>query len=584
MALSFPVVPLLRGRFELDSLHLDHATLALERGPEQVGNWTFANRGRARDEPGNPLFPALSDARMSRLVYLDHASGRSVELLLERARSRGGVDSPIELEVEGEYRVDDGDDGGAARDERRIGGRFVLGGEIGSVAQLRGDGGPARVRLRAQAGTTRARLVGVAADPPLDGLDAELTLSGASLEDLWPLTGVPFPQSPAYRARGRFGHRGDLWTYRDFDGVLGDTDLHGDFAVSAPRGERRRVIADLRSRRVDLDDLEGFWGKPVVDEDETGARAAGPVFSRQPFAFEKLRSVDAEVELRAGAVVGEKLLDALHLELELERGRLELSPLGFGFAGGRMMTWGVLDARRSPARFDARVVMSSLDLARLMRELDLPHRAEGVAGARAHLHAGGRSLHDLASTVDGELGLVLERGVIGETALELVALDFSEAALAHLYGNQQAPIECLVGVFDIADGRAEATTLLMDTEDVRVTGEGWIDLGEERLDLTLRPHPKDFSIGTLRSPIEIEGGLRDRRARISKTGLARRGGAAVALGVLVHPLAALVPLVELGRGEQPGACREALREYRQVAGAAARPQVAQRPRRGNGKG
>ena len=126
-------------------------------------------------------------------------------------------------------------------------------------------------------------------------------------------------------------------------------------------------------------------------------------------------------------------------------------------------------------------MLSSIDLARLMAGTTLGAKASGTFGGRARLSTTGNSLRRMAEHLDGDLGFVLSDGRLGETALELVAVDLGEALVAELYGDKAAPIRCLVGTFDAADGRVTARNLLLDSDDVRITGEGTIDLASEQV-------------------------------------------------------------------------------------------------------
>lgn len=565
LRLRFPLAALVHRRFALDELGLDHATLVLERSADGVGNWVFERRVNAHGK-GAPIFPATATITKSRFLYLDHAADRAVEVLLDRARSAGGLERPMGVLVEGLYR----------------GEPFAVRGSLGTLADLRGENGrPAPVHLVARAGDTRARVDGTAADPPLDGLDVRLALAGPSLDRLWPFTGLPLPASPPYEVAGRLLRAGDRWSYRGFDGTLGRSDLHGDLAVRLPagagdRGGRRLVTADVRSRRVDLADVSGFWGKAPRTQRAPG----GPIFSDQPFAFAKLGAVDAEVRFRAAAVRGLEKIDSAAVAFTLDRGRLTLHPLELGFAGGSLDARGTLDARRTPARFDGDVVLRRLQLARLFASAGHDNRMQGTAGGRAAIHTRGNSLHQMAANLDGEVGVLMQHGEVGEVFVELVGLDLGEAAIAKLWGNHPAPIDCMVGVFDVENGTARARSLLFDNADTRVTGEGTVDLARERIDLRLEPHPKDVSILSFRTPITIEGTLAEHHVRPEKKKLFVRAGAALALGVFVNPLAALVPLVELGQGEKPGACSAALAQYREVAAKPApRSRVAHQERR-----
>ena len=87
-----------------------------------------------------------------------------------------------------------------------------------------------------------------------------------------------------------------------------------------------------------------------------------------------------------------------------------------------------------------------------------------------------------------------------------------------------------------------------DTEDTIIIGEGTIDLGDEQLDLLLKPRPKDRSILALRSPLVIDGSFRDPGFRPDMARLGLRGALALTLGSIAPP-AALLATLELGPGE-----------------------------------
>jgi AsmA family protein len=91
-------------------------------------------------------------------------------------------------------------------------------------------------------------------------------------------------------------------------------------------------------------------------------------------------------------------------------------------------------------------------------------------------------------------------------------------------------------------------TFVIDTTDTNILGEGQLSLLEETLQMKLSPEPKDFSILSLRTPVHITGTLKHPKVYPDKM-LAIRVGAAVVLGVIATPLAALIPLIETGPGE-----------------------------------
>ena len=85
-----------------------------------------------------------------------------------------------------------------------------------------------------------------------------LTLQGQDLNDLYLLTGVTLPNTPPYRLSGALTRNDAVWTFNDFTGRVGASDLSGDMTVDA--GERLRVEAALSSRLLDIDDLMAILG------------------------------------------------------------------------------------------------------------------------------------------------------------------------------------------------------------------------------------------------------------------------------------------------------------------------------------
>ena len=105
---------------------------------------------------------------------------------------------------------------------------------------------------------------------------------------------------------------------------------------------------------------------------------------------------------------------------------------------------------------------------------------------------------------------------------------------------------------------------MIATKDTSVIGKGDVNLVGNKVDVVLNAHPHDFSIGSLRSPIHIKGPLNDIQVGLEREELLTRSGLAVALGALVNPLAALVPLIEPGLDES-GKCRSVMQQLQTVS-------------------
>jgi hypothetical protein len=159
----------------------------------------------------------------------------------------------------------------------------------------------------------------------------------------------------------------------------------------------------------------------------------------------------------------------------------------------------------------------------------------------------------------------MERGRIDGSALTLLDAGFLEAlALVGENGEPQPMvIRCFVTGLEIEDGIMTASTMVLDTERTLIAGEGAVDLGEETLTLRLEGQPKDPGIAHSRVPVEISGHLTSLSLKIDPSGIMVRGGLALGLGVLVGPLAAIIPFIDLGLGEDSD-CLRLIEEAQQL--------------------
>jgi uncharacterized protein involved in outer membrane biogenesis len=553
IALRLRPLPLLAGKLRLESLDAEAAHLELESRANGENNWSTGERRASAGPISLPRDVALEEFS---LTLTDPARPRGFELRVGELVSsvRGAV--------------------------RLVGARGVYQEEpfVVQVALLEAAepvGGRTPALIRAEVGSTRARADGWIGDGSAGRLfELRVKARGESLDDLWRTIGFPLPRSPAFSVAGRLSYGDDTVVFERFSGRLGRSDLSGDLTVHLPRGHRMRIDADVRSRAIDTDDFEGFWGKPPAEE---GSRSGGggvapppgapdSVFPDLEFELAKLRVADARIRFAADRVQGKTVLDHVRLDATLEGGRLDLHPLVLGMSAGELTSRAQIDARRETPLLQGDLVLRGVRLDQLLARSGVGEGAGGELGGRAEIRTRGKSLRELARNSNGEVGAVLQNGWISDPLLELVALHLGGFIRAKLDKEEPGPVRCLVGVFDAADGVLAARTLLLDTSHVRIEGEGKIDLMREEMDIELTQHSKHLTIGALKTPIEITGPLTSRTARLKPGPLLARGGVAAALGAAIHPLVALLALVDPGKDDRPGACQEALAEYRPIAG------------------
>ena len=523
---------LLLGQVVVTAVRLDQPILNLERDATLRANWRFS------DEPvHDPLprrFPDIEAlwVEQGQLRLLEARGKRRTELSVDVQSGEPtapGRLPPLMIEGGGDYRDH----------------AFVIEGRIGSPLHLV-DRDPQRrywIDLSAEAGSTRARVSGgLRSVLQLQDFELDFSIAGADMSELYPLLGLAIPQTAAYDLTGRMGRTDSTWHYRGVTGTVGQSDLAGEISVDTGR-ERSLLVADLRSKQLDLDDLAGFIGgtPQAADPDD------GLLFPTRPYDTTKLRSMDARVSLVAERLRAPPLpFESLDARLELEDGDLRREPLDFGFAGGHLTGSAHLDARQSPMAADIDLQARGLQLPRMLPDAEAA-QSQGSLGGRFRLGGRGDSVAAIMASADGEAGLAMGPGRISNYIMELVGLDLAEMLKFKLGRDKEIAVHCGYADFAIEGGVMNARALAFDTSDTLVLGEGRIDLRDEQLDLVLRPRPKDFSPFSLRSPLQVSGPLLDPDVGPQGGPLLLRGAAAAALYAIAPP-AALLALVETGPG------------------------------------
>ncbi len=534
--------PLLRGSVQLPEIRLSRPDVLLETAPDkdQPGNWAFLT-------PGGGQRLQLQRLRISdgRLQFIDALGRSNIDLAVHSGQAKqADAAPPVLVQGKGHWR-------GAA---------FSLKGGTESPLELSNSDHPFRIHLDAHAGATHAIADGSLTNPfQLQVFDLQFQLSGQDLDDLYPLIGIAIPSSPPYQLKGQLQRDHERWRYEKFSGRVGDSDLAGDVEIDVA-GERPRLTANLLSRRLDFDDLAGFIGAPprtggnetanAEQKAQAAQLAAKPtVLPDTPYNLGKLRAMDADVRWKAQRINAPRLpLDDMDAHLLLDNGLLRLEPLNFGVAGGDIRSTIRMDARRPQISTTLNASLRRVQLGQLFPDAKLAEQASGGIGGTIHLSGTGNSIAAMLGSSNGDVGLGMGRGHIGNLLMELAGLDVAESLKFLFTGDKQIPLRCAFGDFSVRNGLMQSRALAFDTTDTLVIGEGSISLKQEQLDLLLRPRPKDRSILALRSPLHIGGSFKDPSFRPDFKALGIRGAIALTLASITPP-AALLATIETGPGK-----------------------------------
>jgi len=191
--------------------------------------------------------------------------------------------------------------------------------------------------------------------------------------------------------------------------------------------------------------------------------------------------------------------------------------------------------------------IDNVDLAQFKTAKQRQSPLQGSMVGRLKVHGYGASVHKLASSADGTVSVALPTGQMSDALAELTGIDVVKG-LGLLLSQKQpnAAIRCGVIDFQAQKGTLNARSVFIDTTNVLITGRGHVDLGAERLDLSLQGDPKKVRFFRLRSPITLHGTLLHPAIGVKPQNLLAQAGVAAALGTLLTPFAAALAFIDPG--------------------------------------
>jgi uncharacterized protein involved in outer membrane biogenesis len=555
--------PLLRREVVLPSVKLRSPEVGLQMEPDGRKTWAFDQH--SSNDSSTPDVGRLQ-VDNGKLHFVDSGKGADIRVDIQ-LQEQGDNRLPLRYDAKGTWQKQP----------------FSASGRTGGVLQLTdlAEAPPFPLEIDATAGQTRFVAKGtIGSLATMENISADVQLRGRSLSDLYGYLGVVLPTTPPYTVRAHVDQRAGLWKVTGLQGELGSSDLSGELQYDQ-RQKVAKLSGNLVSERLDFNDLGPIVGlEPAVAKvgdrptaagavsqpaasrtaEARKARRAGKVLPATKLDFARLSAMDADVRFDAKRIqhVEQLPLQSLRTHVLLEKGTLRLDPLDMTVAGGKVDGTLRIDSGRTPAGIAIDVKGRRMQLNQLFPSIERTKSSLGELTAQVKLQGQGGSVAQLLGDVSGEVGVLTGSGRFSNMLMEFIGLDGGEVIRFFVSGDREVRLRCAAAAFDVKKGVMTSKTIVFDTSDTVVYGDGRIDLGDETLALVLRPQPKDVSILSFRSPLNIGGTFGDPSAFPDKGALAGRAAAAVALG-LINPLLALAATVETGPGQNAD-CGQALRQ------------------------
>lgn len=559
-------------RLELPEVRLSDLKLVLQRQDDRTANWKFPalSSGKVATDSLLPQrrgnFPIIGTFTVSDSIIILEDAVKKLDVNLKLSSLTGdGGNKNVEFNLAGDGTLSDKP--------------FKLTASGGSLTSLRDTDTPYPLKADIVMGDTVVGIDGTFKDPlKMEGVDTGLSLKGPNLADLYYLTSIPLPPTPAYTLSGRLAKDGTVWRFDIPKGTVGNSDLKASGTYDTG-GERGMLTATLESNKMYMDDLGGFIGLRTQGKETLAPRTR--FFPDVPIDLSRMRKSDLNVRLIAHNLYAKGWpFQSLDATFNLDHGLLKVDPLKAGIADGTMTGSLVLDGRRDTPRIETDLMLRRLSMAKFFAGTRFESMSSGRMGGRFVLTGDGHSLAKVLADADGRASVMMAGGQVSQMIIEASGLDVAQIAPLILNRDKTTNVRCAVGDFAVRDGILTSDIFEFDTGDSNLRGYARIDLKSETIDAEMESKPKDFSPLTARTPIRISGPLKKPNIGIKPGKLAAKTAGAAAL-TLINPLAAIIPFIDTGGGEDAD-CRGLIRQVRarfdgDIAGPAAgdAPPIAQ---------
>jgi uncharacterized protein involved in outer membrane biogenesis len=560
------LLPLLSRRIEVKRLILMEPEILFETDNSGKSNFAFETAKKQDLTKGKEETEVADKWKLSeltfnelqiekgRITYINHelkkTYGAAVGSLMATAKSS---ESPVMLKLKGAY------------DDKP----FEVTGNLCPLAAFINPIKAWPVNLAVKTESATLTLDGTVKDPlARRGIELSFTLKGEDLASFKQLSGESYHLRGPFDISGRIADTArNAYSISNLKIIQGENDLSGSVELNLAEN-RPKVTAALSAQKLDLRPY--FQAGPKTEKTtRNSSKESGKedkIFPDRPLPLDTFKQADADVKVQAAQVLLPKLpLNSLVMDIVLKDGSLTVKPLKAVLGKGSMDGSFHLQSQGKVASLAIVFKINKLDISYLTEGHKSMGSLEGNLDADIDLRGQGASIAGLMRGLNGKTVLVMGKGRIDNKYIELLGGDLSSSLFRLLNPfrkeTQYTSINCFVSGFNIKDGVASTTAFALNTDYMVVVGEGEINLKTERLDLSLKPVPKqgigtrftgklNVSLSELTRPFKLGGTLAHPSLAVDLTRTAITLGKAIGGEMVFGPVGIAAVLIGSSSGDE----------------------------------
>ena len=374
--------------------------------------------------------------------------------------------------------------------------------------------------LSMSAVSTRLTLSGTM-DRDIEARDVELGMKvqGERFNQLDKLLHVSLPPWGPWSAAGRFRMSTRGYEVEDLQLKVGSSTLNGRGSLVTSTGRPRLDIA-LNAQLIQLDDfrLNGWSATEAQAANAAPADRALDQEALRKSAAEKsdqiqgllspatLKKIDASLSVRVERVMSSKdVLGNGDIVVRLRDGRADIGPIKVEMPGGSAVWSLAYEPTERDVMARLKIDVDNFDYGVLGRRMKPDTDIDGRFTLHANVSSRAPRLSQILRHGSGQIEFAVWPKNLRSGVFDMWAVNVLTALLPTINPNNESKVNCAVGRFGLDSGKLSQRALVIDTSQMRVTGNSSVDFVDEKLNIRLQPQAKTAQFLSLATPIEVSG-------------------------------------------------------------------------------
>ena len=374
--------------------------------------------------------------------------------------------------------------------------------------------------LSMSAVSTRLTLSGTM-DRDIEARDVELGMKvqGERFDQLDKLLHVSLPPWGPWSAAGRFRMSTRGYEVEDLQLKVGSSTLNGRGSLVTSTGRPRLDIA-LNAPLIQLDDfrLNGWSATEAQAANSAPADRALDQEALRKSAAEKsdqiqgllspatLKKIDASLSVKVERVMSSKdVLGNGDIVVRLHDGRADIGPIKVEMPGGSAVWSLAYEPTERDVMARLKIDVDNFDYGVLGRRMKPDTDIDGRFTLHANVSSRAPRLSQILRHGTGQIDFAVWPKNLRSGVFDMWAVNVLTALLPTINPNNESKVNCAVGRFGLDNGKLSQRALVIDTSQMRVTGNSSVDFVDEKLNIRLQPQAKTAQFLSLATPIEVSG-------------------------------------------------------------------------------